>query len=668
MVGLALAVLLCTVPAVLQGLAQNAAPLLHPQAPTIAALSASGMQRGTTVEIVLTGTNLATPVAVQASFPGAIAIPDDNGNGQDGATLRVRLEVPVDAPIGFHTLRLCTTRGISNMRLFCIDDLPESPLSSTNRDKSTPQVVTFPCVVPGNLAADKSAWFLVNVKAGQRLSFDLLGRRLGGPIDPEITLYDPKTFRELAHDNDSPGCQTDCRLRYEFKESGDYLIEVRDVLNRGGKEYAFRLRIGDFSLATVTLPLAIQHGKTAAVQFAGPAVDGAAPITVVAPKSLEVDTVWVVPVGPTGLSGWPVAVAITDLPESLETPDNHSPESAMRLAVPSAVSGRFAKSDETHFYRIAANKGQKLTIAAQTLELGSPALVKLAVRNEKTKANIARSNPQATPPGDQRLEITAPEEGTYLLEIQHLNYLGGHSEAFRFTLVPTRPSFEVTIGADRFDLSAPGFAILPLQLQRSGYDGPVEVKVAGPKGLTGKCTILAGKTTAPLVVKADDHVAMGPYHLTLVAEATIGKQRVRRLVNLKTVVSQSLGGLHLPPRQLFSQIAVGVREAAPFQLSATLDRPAVVAGSPANFTVIARREPLFDGEIVLTLPAGLPAGVTAPTAMTIGKGQTELKVPLSIGEKADLGEFAVIFAGTGKQDTNQFATIAAPVTVTIEKK
>src|SRR5262249_62034743 len=132
-----------------------------------------------------------------------------------------------------------------------------------NRARSTPQVPPVPCVVPGKLDAEKSSWFQIHARAGERLSFDVLGRRLGGPIDPQISIYDAKTKREIAHDNDSPGCQTDPRLSYVFKTEGDYLIEIKDVLNRGGAEDFFRLRVGDFPLATVPIPMAVPPRHTA---------------------------------------------------------------------------------------------------------------------------------------------------------------------------------------------------------------------------------------------------------------------------------------------------------------------------------------------------------------------------------------------------------------------
>src|ERR1700724_561261 len=90
--------------------AQPPAPA-NPRAPTVAALPALGMQRGTTVDLTLTGTNLQDPTGLWTSFPAKVTIPTDANNGKAPTPLRVKLEVPKDAPMGFHSIRLATKPG-----------------------------------------------------------------------------------------------------------------------------------------------------------------------------------------------------------------------------------------------------------------------------------------------------------------------------------------------------------------------------------------------------------------------------------------------------------------------------------------------------------------------------------------------------------------------------
>src|SRR5262249_45836506 len=155
-----------------------------------------------------------------------------------------------------------------------------------------------------------------------RVNFDVQGRRLGSPIDPQITLYDAKSGRELAYDNDSPGCQTDPRLSFVFKDAGDYVLEVRDVLGRGGADYAYRLRIGDFPIANTPIPMAACAGSKVSVAFSGPRVEGVKPVDVAVPAGPANTVVWVTPRSAAGLAGWPVPLLVSEQDESVEKEPN----------------------------------------------------------------------------------------------------------------------------------------------------------------------------------------------------------------------------------------------------------------------------------------------------------------------------------------------------------
>src|SRR5581483_8255667 len=180
----------------------------------------------------------------------------------------------------------------------------------------------------------------------QRVSFEVLGRRLGSAFDPQLTIYDDRTGREIpgGHSNDAPGLQTDARLTHVFREGGDYVIEIRDVMYRGAADYWYRLRIGDFPCATTALPMAGRRGSQLSVHFAGPMVEGVAPLEVLVPTDPGTDTVWVTPKGANGLHGWPVPLGISDHEELVEQEPNNEPAQANRVPVPGGITGRFLES------------------------------------------------------------------------------------------------------------------------------------------------------------------------------------------------------------------------------------------------------------------------------------------------------------------------------------
>jgi hypothetical protein len=529
-----------------------------------------------------------------------------------------------------------------------------------------------PAVVAGKSDAEGSDWYKITAKAGQRLSFDVLGRRLGSPIDPQISIYHGKTMRELAHDNDSPGSQSDARLSYLFKEAGEYLVEIKDVLNRGGADYVYRMRIGEFPLATSTIPMAAKRGGKVQVQFAGPQVEGVAPVEVAVPADPARYVVWVAPKGPSGQHGWPVPLMISDVEETVEQEPNQEPAKANRVPVPGGVTGRFQMSDDTDLYVFAAKKGQKVTINAQTLEWGSSTLVYLVLKNAKTGAELAKSNPQAPPPGDQKIDFTAPDDGDYLVEVQHLNFLGGPSEAYHLAIAPTVSDFDVELLTDRADLAAMSVAAFPFTVTRRGYTGPIEVTVVAPANLTGTTIVKAGQAAGTLLIQSKGEPPLGPHQVTIHAKATVDGKAVTEPVRTRTPISAALANLPYPPLHLQSHVAVGVKEKAPFSLVVKMEAKEGAPGLPAQVTITAMRGAGFAEDIVLNPPQGLPPNVPAPKLGTIAKDKTEFKFPLDVNAKTPLGDYVLLFSGkakVGKADVNgDVAALVLAVTQPFELK
>lgn len=639
--------------------AQKPAP--GSQSPTLNVCMPLGVQRGKPADLLLLGTNLAGPTGLSLGTPADITVPTADKNGLDNAKLKVQLKVPADTPLGLYPLRLATKRGLSNLQLVAVDELPQLVKNDKNSTRENAQPLAVPCAVSGRCNAETADYYKVTVGAGQRLSFDVLGRRLGSPIDPQLAIYHGKTMRELAFDNDSPGCQGDPRISYTFKEAGDYLIEIKDVLNRGGADYVYRLRVGDFPLATVPVPMAARRGSKATVQFAGPQVERVAPVEVAVPTDPAITAVWVAPKGPSGLAGWPVALAISDHDELVETEPNDERAKANRIPVPGGITGRFQHSDDTDYYVFTAKKGQKLQIAAHTLELYSPTLVYLVLRNAKTGADIAKNNPQAPAPADQRIDFTPPEDGDFVLEVQHLTFAGGPSEVYRITVTPVVPGFDLVLPADRFELSAGSFVPVPVTVVRRGYTGPIELSLIGPAGLRGMTQVKPGQTAAALVVHAKPHQPMGAFTAMVLGKATIGGQPVVEPASARAVLSQEMNGLLYPPLNLNTQIGVGVKEKAPFTLAVKMNPPEGVPGTKPTVTITATRDKDFTQDITILPPTNLPPNVAPPKIPNIAKGKNDASFPLDLSPKAPMGEYAVLFAAKSKLKDGEVTTAALPL-------
>src|SRR5262249_6183602 len=127
---------------------QKPPPPANPQAPTINPLP-TGIQRRVPLDLIATGTQLAKPTGVSLSIPAKFVIPTQDKNGEDPAKFKVRIEVPADTPVGWYPFRLATLKGVSNLRVFCVDDLPQIVGAGANRSKATAQAIPVPWPVHG---------------------------------------------------------------------------------------------------------------------------------------------------------------------------------------------------------------------------------------------------------------------------------------------------------------------------------------------------------------------------------------------------------------------------------------------------------------------------------------------------------------------------------------
>jgi hypothetical protein len=640
-----------------------------PQAPTLNVAFPLGVQRGQTLELTLTGTNLADPTALWTSFPSKPTFPTDMNNGKDPAKLRVKLEVPADAPLGIHFLRLATRHGLSNTRTFCIDELPQIDEATDNKSKEKAQVVPVPGVVVGRTDAETSDYFKVTTKPGQKLTFEVIGRRLGSQLDPIIKMHDAKTGRELPghYSDDEPGLQGDARLTQAFPSGGECVLEVRDTRHLGGPDYYYRLRVAECPGAMTAFPVAVKRGAKATIHFSGRNVEGVPPVEVSMPADRS--AIQVAPRGQGGVAGWPVTVYASDVDELVEQEPNNEPTKANRLPVPCGMTARFLEKGDVDYFVFAARKGVKYAIVAETYEILSPAEVYLVVKDAKG-ADLAKSNPQNTP---ARVEFTPAADGDFYIYAEHLNYLHGPTEVYHLSVREAVPDFDVQLQLDRLALAPGQTTLVPVApAARRDFTGPIELIVTGPPGFSGTVTVpnlpppppnqpAPPAAYLPVTCKAD--VPMGAYDLRVVAKATVGGKEVSKLATVTDVVKQGLNNLAFPPREMLASVGVAVTDKPVFALSVKVAAGEVARGVPATVTVTAKRADGFAEQIDLA-PVGLVPNVSA-AVKPIPKGANEVQFPLTAAANAGLGPLMVSFRGAAKQAGKDFAYYSAPATAVV---
>ena len=657
---LAAFVLASTSPPHAQG-QKKKAPAAPPAAgPALTFPTNLGVRAGTTTELELTGTKLADATGVWVMEPLKARLPTDRKNGTDPAKVRVTIEAPPHTPSGLYPIRLATRAGVSDLRTLVVDELPEVRKADGNQTKEKAQAVPASCVVLGRADAEAADFYRVAVKAGRRLTFEVLGRRLGSPIDPLVVLHDGKTRLEMIdlYADDTPGLQSDARLTHAFPADGEVLVEVRDTTYRGGPDFFYRLRIGEFPGATTAFPLAVRRGDGAAVGFSGPGADAIPAVSLATPREGCAAAVSVAPKLATGVGGWPVPVRVSDHPESVEREPNNDAATANPLPVPGGVSARFGAAHDLDFFRIAGRKGQKLEVAAAAFEVNAPTEILLRLLDAKG-AEQARSDPAQAA---ARLAFTPPADGDYFIACEHLNYLSGPNEVYHLTVTPAAADFDLSLPQDRAEAPAGGgTAVAVTAIRSNGFAGPIELSVVGDPCLSGTVTVPPGAATAyvPLVVKAGTKAGLYPFRVR--GRAADGDRTIMKCATTAEAVKAAFPNLPNAPLEFSGMAVVSVIEKPPFTLEVTA--PAAVEKGKGGRLVIAVGRNGFDGEIAIAVASSAPDVTVTPKPVL--KGQSGAEAAVAVGAGAAAGPAQVVLKASAKVDGREFVLTAMPATVQV---
>jgi hypothetical protein len=183
---------------------------------------------------------------------------------------------PKDAKPGRHLLAATNGTLVSNYLPFALDTLPECLDTESNDEPSKAQKVTLPIIVNGRMD-HPGDWdvFEVEGKAGQTIVAEVHARRLGSPFDSFVKVTGPDG-KVIALNDDhydaASGFNTDHADSYlmaKLPADGKYFVHIGDTPRRGGKEYAYRLRISqpqpDFALRLVKSRIVIRSKSSANV-------------------------------------------------------------------------------------------------------------------------------------------------------------------------------------------------------------------------------------------------------------------------------------------------------------------------------------------------------------------------------------------------------------------
>ncbi|MGA2769332.1 MAG: hypothetical protein ABSG26_00815 [Bryobacteraceae bacterium] len=162
---------------------------------------------------------------------------------------------------------------LANSAPFMVDTLPEGFEKEPNNSPAAAQRVKLPIIMNGRIDRPGD-WdvFRFQGRAGQAIVAEVYARRLDSPLDSVLKLTDAKG-RQLAFNDDyeDPGAglethHADSRILTTLPANGTYYLYLGDIQQKGGAEYAYRLRIGaprpDFDLRVTPSSINVSGGLT----------------------------------------------------------------------------------------------------------------------------------------------------------------------------------------------------------------------------------------------------------------------------------------------------------------------------------------------------------------------------------------------------------------------
>jgi hypothetical protein len=521
--------------AALAGLVLGSAAIAQPPPnrlpePRINSVFPCGAQAGTAVEVAVTGTDLDDANGLHFSHPGFTAevIPEPQepkakepkkarrGQQQGGAPATVRFKVTVagDVPLGQYDVRVVNRFGVSNPRAFVVGDRPEVEEQEPNDDALPPDpsaaAAGGPAVLPvknvprarrvepgvtvnGVIGSPTDVdYFVFAGKAGQRMVISCLTSSIDSRARPLLELYDAAGRRLGLTRNYK---DNDALLDITLPADGDYFVRVSEfAYQQGGPDYFYRLTVGGGPWIDAVHPPVVNPGEPARVTLYGRNLPGGRPV-----PGLQVDgrpveelavTVtppsdrggiafrgWVPPpvglqdafeyrlTGPHGASN-AVPVFLTDATVVVEKEGNDTPETAEPIPVPCEVAGRIDRRGDRDHYSFTAKRGDVFVIEAVAERNGSTADLFLRVKNDKgqdVSPELDDDNDPLHPvtyfsrSGDPpAFRFTAPADGRYLVLVGAHDAGVNHGVRcyYRLRVVPPRPDFRAVVMARSRDLPA----------------------------------------------------------------------------------------------------------------------------------------------------------------------------------------------------------------------
>lgn len=598
--------------------------------------------------MVLTGDRLGDSSRILFYQPGIEQI---ELVAQSENQVTAKLRIAADCQPGLHSLRLATRTGISNVRYFGIGSLPIIDEVEPNSDFAAPQAVTLNSTVHGVCTNEDADYYSVELTAGQKLTVELEGLRLGTDFfDPFVAVLDANRF-EVARSDDSALVQQDCVCSFVAEQPGKYVIQVRESSFGGNDRAFYRLHLGDFPRPFSIIPAGGRPGEL--IQATIVDSSGQSWTEPIQLPSVPGDFAYTA-VRDGKASPSPNVLRIIDLPNHFETANDQADRSGlMAITIPAALNGVLDKPGDVDWFKVIGKKDQTVEVNAWgRRQLRSPVDSWLEIYNSAGGLLAANDDNGAKP--DSYLSYKFPEDGEYLIAIRDQLLSGSPFHHYRIEVAPPVASLNFTIDeltryvAPVVEVAQGNQMALLLRANRSNFGGALNLSlVNAPPGIELVTpTVAADQSFIPLMIRASAESASSAALVQLNGQTSPDG----------TIVS---GGFTQRTTLVFGQnqvdvwghdanvMALNLTEKLPFSISVDQPQVPLTRLGQSELVVRALRQEGYAEPISLRL-LYTPGGVSASGSVRIEGNQNEARIPITANHQAALGTFPITVLAAAK--------------------
>jgi hypothetical protein len=627
------------------------------------------------------------------------------------AVTKFKVTIAPNVPPGIHDVRLVNAWGVSNPRAFVVGDLPEVQEKEPNNNDTEAQKIPLNCTVNGVIANPTDVDFYVFPGTkGQRVVVSCLALSIDSRLQPELEVYDARgrlLGSSYRYQGNRHFANSDSLVDCSLPEDGDYYVRVAQfTYTQGDPQHFYRLTVSTAPWIDAVFPAAVEPGKPAKLTVYGRNLPGGQPdpaslidgrpldkldVTVeVPPLSEDCKLTYRGYLGPaaSALDGFeyrlrnsvgvsnPYLLTYAKAPVVADNGANDTPATAQEVPLPCEIAGHVEKLHDRDWYGFTAKKGDVWNIEVISDRLEAPTDMYFILRNAATKQDISEAddNPDTFSPkffartdDPQVYRFTVPADGKYLLlvasRLADTSADPRHNYLVRIT--PDQPDFRLAIMPADFHRpdaccvrqgGSESFSVFAWR--QDGFHGDIALTVEGlPKGVTCTPQVIGGQqkiTSLVLSAAADAPPWTGA--ITVRGSATIRGQKMVREARPASIVWPVQPQANIPTvTRLDRGLVLAVRDKAPFNLVASIDKAAVLQGDKGQITLkLTRLWPEFKTPLqVLLMDPVQNLIVNNNQPANIAPGKDTVAVPVTVNANLAPGTYNIVFRGQAQIPFNK---------------